>query len=217
MDLNIPANIRDRLVRHYLILIILVISASCIFYFNKGQRDTITFIAWSSGIISFVLLAASLIFGPLNLLFKRINRVSTYIRRDLGITAGFLALLHSVTGLFVHLRGKAWMYFLNKSETGFSIRLDDFGMANWTGLVAAILVLVLLLTSNDAMLRMMTPGIWKNIQRLSYLMFLLVVVHIYFYYEGNKNKDLIHFFYIPVILIVMAMQGAGMLIRKKSG
>jgi sulfoxide reductase heme-binding subunit YedZ len=207
-------NLKVRILKHYLVLsVIIIISAICLYIF-RGKRDTITFIAWSSGYISFVLLALSLITGSVNILMKRSSPVSTYFRRDLGIMAGTLAILHSVSGLFVHLRGKMWMYFLNKSHSGYSLRFDDFGIANYTGLIAAILILILILTSNDRVMIRLTQGRWKNIQRLSYLMFIMVLIHAYFYWVGGRNTDILILFYVPLILIVISMQSAGMIIRK---
>ena len=213
--MDIQGKLKVRLLKHYLLLsVIIIISAICLFSY-KGKRDTITFIAWSSGYISFVLLALSLITGSVNLLRKRGSSVSTYFRRDLGIMAGTLAILHSVSGLFVHLRGKMWMYFFTKSDAGYSLRFDNFGFANYTGLIAATLILILVLTSSDRMIVKLKPERWKNIQRLSYLMFLLVLIHTYFYWVGGKNIDILIFFYVPVILVVISMQSAGIIIRKK--
>ena len=204
---------KERLIRHYLFLILITLISGIVFYLNKGQRNTVTFIAWSSGYISIVLLAVSMIIGPYNIMFRRNNPASTYIRRDLSISAGFLAILHSVTGLFVHLRGKTYLYFLNKTDTGFSIRTDNFGIANYTGLIAVIIILVLLVISNDMLLKKLTPGKWKNIQRLSYLMFVLILIHSYCYHGEKEN--LIRFFYLPMLLIIIIMQGVGILIRSK--
>lgn len=199
-----------RLLRHYLSYATLIIIAGAVFYVYKGKRDTITFLAWSSGYISFVLLASSLVIGSLNLLSRRRNPLSTYFRRYLGITAGGLALFHSVTGLFVHLRGKPWLYFLVETDSGRAIRLDKFGLANYTGLIAAIIIFLLLATSNDKMIRMLGPGKWKNVQRLSYLMFILVLIHAYFY---NGAEHL--FLYVPVIIALTGMQIAGIVQHRK--
>lgn len=199
-----------RLLRHYLSYAALTIVSGAILYLFKGKRDTITFLAWSSGYISFVLLAASLIIGSVNLISRKKNPLSTYFRRYLGITAGTLALFHSVTGLFVHLRGKPWLYFLVETDSGRAIRLDKFGLANYTGLIAAMIIILLLATSNDKMIKMLGPGKWKNIQRLSYLMFILVLFHAYFY-NGAEHLLL----YVPVIITITGMQIAGIILHRR--
>jgi sulfoxide reductase heme-binding subunit YedZ len=199
----------SRLKKHYLPLLALTLIAGLFFYFNRGNRNAITFVTQASGYLSLVLLSISLILGPVNIFLKNLNPVSTYFRRDLSITGGLLAILHSIAGLFVHLRGKTWLYFLNENASGHSIRLDNFGLANYTGLIAALIIILLIITSNDYMLRELKPARWKNIQRLSYLMFILIIIHCYFYRIGKQNLDLIWWFYLPVFSIVLIFQLTG--------
>ena len=58
---------------------------------------------------------------------------------------------HVAFGLFVYTDIR--LYFLYPmaawSRTNFPLRLDDFGTANWTGLAATILTVILLGTSGD--------------------------------------------------------------------
>src|SRR5665647_1379871 len=157
----------ERLKKHYIPLISLIIIAGLIFYIYRGKRDAITFITQTSGYISLLILTVSLIIGSLNLLLKYKNPISTYLRRDIGISGGILAVVHSITGLFVHLRGKMWLYFLNDAK---HVRIDNFGLANYTGLISALIIILLLITSNDYFLKKLNPQKWKNVQRLSYLM-----------------------------------------------
>lgn len=58
---------------------------------------------------------------------------------------------------------------------------NSFGSGNWTGLAALVIVLGLLATSSDAALRMLTARPWKWLQRLTYALFVLVVLHAVFY------------------------------------
>ncbi len=206
---------KTRLIKHYIPLIIIVLIASYAFYLNRGNRNTITFVAFASGYISITILSFSLIIGPVNLLMNYKNPVSTYFRRDLSITGGALALIHTVSGLFVHLRGKTWLYFLKETESGYSIRHDNFGIANNTGLISALLILLLLITSNDLLLKKLKSARWKNIQRLSYLMFILTLVHCYFYRIGTKNFAPFWFFYIPLIAVIIVLQIIGVLKHNK--
>ena len=197
---------RDRLLKHYLPLLVTVLIVMLLFYINRGQRDFITFIAQSTAYISLVILAVTLLVGPANLLLKKKNPVSANFRRDIGITGGILALIHSVTGLFVHLRGKMWLYFLNDNH---QVRLDNFGLANYTGVIATLVIVLLLATSNDYFLRKLNPGKWKNIQRLSYPMIILVAAHCYFYTIGRDNINIFFWFYIPLFAIILVAQMTG--------
>src|SRR3954453_20554893 len=97
-------------------------------------------------------LAVSLWIGPWNVLRRLPNPVSFDLRRDIGIWTGILAILHTIIGLTVHLRGRMWMYFL-KSRHPLKLQNTQFGFANFTGLGAVLLFVMLLAISNDISLR----------------------------------------------------------------
>jgi sulfoxide reductase heme-binding subunit YedZ len=199
----------SRLKKHYLPLLSLVILAVLIFYFKRGNRDAVTFITQATGYISLIVLTISLILGPVNLILRHKNPVSTYLRRDISIIGGAIAVIHSITGLFVHLRGKPWLYFFTKTDNGYSIRLDNFRLANYTGLISVLIIILLIIISNDYFLKKLNPVRWKNIQRLSYLMFILTLIHCYFYRIGKENLNLFFWFYIPLFTIVLTFQIIG--------
>jgi len=123
-----------------------------------------------------IFLAVSLWIGPWNVLRRRPNPVSSDLRRDIGIWAGILAILHTVIGLTVHLRGRMWMYFF-KSLHPLKLQNTQFGSANFTGLGASLLFLMLLAISNDVSLRTLKTLRWKSLQRWTYAAFLLTGVH----------------------------------------
>ena len=202
-----------RLKKHYLPLLSLVLIAWVIFYIGWTNRDTITFITQATGYISIIILSISLIIGPVNILLKIKNPISTYLRRDISVIGGILALIHSIAGLFVHLRGNNWQYFLNKTEFGYSIRTDNFGLANYTGLISALIIILLLITSNDYSLKKLNTTYWKNIQRLSYLMFILAIIHCFYYRIVKGNLNLIYSLYIPLFIIVLTFQMIGMWLK----
>jgi methionine sulfoxide reductase heme-binding subunit len=204
---------KERLKKHYLPLISLVFIAGLFFFLKKSNRDAITFIAQATGYISITILSISTILGSVNLLLKHKNPISTYFRRDISIVGGFLALIHSITGLFVHLRGKTWLYFLNKTDHGYSVRLDNFGLANYTGLISALVILLLLVTSNDYLLKKLNPRNWKNIQRLSYIMFILTLIHCYFYRIVKEDLNILYWFYLPLFITVITFQIIGICLR----
>jgi sulfoxide reductase heme-binding subunit YedZ len=202
-------NLIERLKIHYLPLLSIVLIASFVFNHYWPKMDLITLITNASGYISIILITFSLLIGPFNLIFKRINPVSTYFRRDIGITGGIMAVIHSMAGLFVHFRGQNWQYFLTKTVSGHSIRLDDFGLANYTGLISALIIVVLLLTSNDFSFRKLNPAMWKNIQRLAYLAFIFAIIHSVYYKVIQTNLNLVWFLYLPILLMVFLFQMVG--------
>ncbi len=123
-----------------------------------------------------IFLAASLWLGPWNVLRQRPNPVSFDLRRDIGIWTGILAILHTAIGLTVHLRGRVWMYFF-KGLHPLKLQNTQLGFANFTGLGAALLFLMLLAISNDLSLRTFGGWRWKSLQRWTYVAFLLTGAH----------------------------------------
>lgn len=205
--------IQTRLKKHYLPSIFLTLIFGLFLHFSWPKRDLITIVTDTTGYVAILAISISLLIGPVNLLRKRSNPVSNHIRRDIGIIGGFLAVVHSITGLFVHLRGSSWKYFLNKTDQGYTIRLDNFGLANYLGLLSALLILLVLVTSNDFSLRKMGQVTWKNIQRLSYFLFALAILHSVYYRVVAKNHFLIFYLYIPLFVLVLLFQNMGIWLR----
>jgi DMSO/TMAO reductase YedYZ heme-binding membrane subunit len=58
---------------------------------------------------------------------------------------------------------------------------NSFGLGNWTGFAATVIVVGLLAISNNFALRKLKARRWKRIQRLNYVLFALVIAHAFFY------------------------------------
>lgn len=196
----------------------LVLSLLFVLFFYllwKPTLPVIPFITYTSGYLSIFLIAISLLLGPLNLIVKLKNPVSTYIRRDIGIFGGVLGVVHSVVGLFVHFTGRPWLYFVEEVKEGFAIRTGYFGLANYTGLLGVFMLVLLLVISNDYFLRKIKAVKWKNLQRFTYPMFLLVIAHSIFYRLNADKAALISYLYLPMFLVVLAFQLIGIRLRMK--
>jgi sulfoxide reductase heme-binding subunit YedZ len=135
----------------------------------------------ATGYIATGLLALTLLVGPANLLLRKRNPVSSYLRRDVGMwTAGF-SVVHVILGLQVHSAGQlsAFLnYFFGRDG---SPLLNSFGLGNWTGLLATVIAVGLLTISSDLALRTLKAPTWKWLQRLNYALFALVIAHAFFY------------------------------------
>lgn len=144
-----------------------------------------------------IFLAASLGLGPWNVLWRRPNPISSDFRRDVGIWTGILAILHTAVGLTVHLRGRMWMYFFKQLRP---IRLQNtqFGFANFAGLGAALLFLMLLAISNDLSLRSLGTRRWKSLQRWTYAALVLTAAHGIAYQMVEKR-------HLPWVLVFTAL------------
>lgn len=147
----------------------------------------------------------AILLGPWNVLRRRANPVSFDLRRDLGIWAAIMALLHTAIGLNVHLRGRPWLYFVDEHRR---VRHDLFGFGNDTGLIAAILFLLLLSLSNDISLRRLGTQRWKSLQRWTYFAVLLTVLHAAAYQHIEKRRldyEIVLWFTAAIIAAFQAM------------
>ncbi|MEO8560962.1 MAG: hypothetical protein ABI601_02740 [bacterium] len=164
-------------------------------------------LSMATGYASVVLIAWALLIGPWRVRAGRASPVSTDLRRDVGIWGGLLALAHVVTGLQVHLTGHMLKYFLYQDDKhAMPVRYDLFGFANWTGLAATLVILMLIAISNDASLRTLGSRRWKSWQRWTYWMAALVVAHTLAYQLPTKEHGVYIGAFAIVAVIVIAFQ-----------
>ncbi|HRI80770.1 MAG TPA: ferric reductase-like transmembrane domain-containing protein [Cyclobacteriaceae bacterium] len=165
----------------------------------------------ATGYTSIILLGITLIIGPLNVIKRNHNPVSTDLRRDIGIWCGVIGLVHVVVGIQVHM-GNIWLYFVKAVEGNdkYALRSDLFGTANYTGLLAATILLLLLVLSNDLSLRILKPGRWKNLQRWSYAGFILILAHSVIYQVIEKRASWIIFLFAVITIIPITLQSIGL-------
>src|ERR1035441_258986 len=152
------------------------IAITCLAYAATPPPDVRHRLSMATAYAALIFLSASLWLGPRNVLRRRPNPVSFDLRRDIGIWTGILAIVHTAIGLTVHLRGRMWMYFF---KTLYPLRLQNtqFGFANFTGLGAALLFVMLLAISNDVSLRTLKARRWKCLQRWTYVSFVLTAAN----------------------------------------
>ena len=163
-----------------------------------------------------VLLALTLLIGPWNLLARRHNPVSSDLRRDLGIWAGILCILHTAIGQDVHLRGRPWLYYVYaaREHHAFPVRHDLFGFANYTGAISTLVLIALLATSNDLAFRALGGRQWKQLQRWNYAAFALAALHAVGYLTIEKQPLPMVATVAVCIAITALLQAAGFLKRR---
>jgi sulfoxide reductase heme-binding subunit YedZ len=174
-----------RIARHAMIALANVGCMALFWELFSVRRDTISRLSISTAYPALFLMSAAMLVGPWNVLHRQTNPVSFDLRRDLGIWAGIIALLHTGIGINVHLRGRPWLYFIDERQ---HVRHDLFGMGNDTGLLAALLLLLLLAISNDFSLRRLGTRTWKSLQRWTYGAMALTVMHAVAYQFVEKRQ-----------------------------
>jgi sulfoxide reductase heme-binding subunit YedZ len=168
----------------------------------------------ATGYVALALLALTLLIGPANLMFRRRNPVSSYLRRDVGAWTALFSGVHVVVSLKVHGSGRLgdFVHFFVVDGNPLT---NSFGWGNWTGLAALVVVAGLLALSSDAVLRKLKARKWKQLQRLNYALFALVVAHAFFYgallRETSPYTLLLGF----IVIAVVAAQLAGVWLYRR--
>ena len=176
---------RQRIVRHVMIALANIACVLLFWELFSMRRDVISRLSISTAYPALFLTVAAMVIGPWKVLRGRTTAVSFDLRRDLGIWAGIMALLHTGVGLNVHLRRRPWLYFIDEHHR---MRHDLFGIGNDTGLLAALLFLFLLAISNDLSLRRLGAPTWKSLQRWTYIAVGFTLMHAAAYQFVEKRQ-----------------------------
>jgi methionine sulfoxide reductase heme-binding subunit len=178
-------------------------------------RELMARFTTATGYVALGFLALTLLIGPANLLLRRRNPVSSYLRRDVGMWTAIVSVVHVIAGLQVHAPPIAFperiaRYFFAPEGT---VLTDVFGLGNWTGLAATVIVLGLLAISNDFALRKLKAGPWKWLQRLNYALFVLAVAHAVYYaaFGGSLLRITApsSLLLVPAVVVVVVGQALG--------
>jgi DMSO/TMAO reductase YedYZ heme-binding membrane subunit len=104
-----------------------------------------------------------------------------------------------------------WLYFLPPSDAThtFPLRIDSFGLTNYAGLGATLILLLLLSLSNDASLRAFGANRWKSLQRWNYVCAILTVAHGLVYQILEKRMVGFVVTFAAIVLVALAIQLAG--------
>jgi len=163
----------------------------------------------ATGYVALALLATTLLIGPLNLLLRRRNPVSSYLRRDLGAWTAFASIVHTVLGFQIHGSG-GFFSFIDFFVANGRLLTNSFGLGNWTGLAALVLVVGLLAISSDRSISELKARRWKSLQRLTYALFAMVVLHAFFYGALLRMNSPLTLALIFTVLAVLLGQVLGM-------
>jgi methionine sulfoxide reductase heme-binding subunit len=205
-----------RLVRHHLPLALLCLASGYALYVTRTYTQVIPRLSFASAYPALILLCVSLLIGPWKMLLGEQLTVSLDLRRDIGIWAGITGLFHTGTGQFVHMAGRFWLYYIYENWQEKHIqpfRHDLFGFDNDTGLLAALILLALLATSNDVSLRNLGTSGWKSLQRWNYACFVLAAAHTFGYQSGG-GRGVFLVATIAAVVITCGLQFVGWKLRR---
>jgi sulfoxide reductase heme-binding subunit YedZ len=169
---------------------------------SRGQLSVAT------GYLALGLLGVTLLIGPANLLLRRRTPVSSYLRRDVGTWTAVASIAHVILALQPHVERGA-LGFLDYFVAAGRPLTNSFGLGNWTGLAALVIVVGLLALSTDRALRELKATRWKRLQRLNYVLFALVVSHAFFYGALLRTTSPFTLLLCCIVIAVFAAQGIG--------
>lgn len=183
------------LVLHHARLVLPGLGSGVVLASLQPSRSAVQAVSLVTAYASITLLTVTLIFGPLHVLKGGRPLISSSSRRHLGVWSGTFAIFHVVAGLNVHMGGRYSEYFFAPA-TGGALRrplLNAFGAANDIGLVATLLVITLMVLSNDHWVRSMGVIRWKGLQRGSYWLAAFAFAHglLYQALEGRHAVPII--------------------------
>jgi sulfoxide reductase heme-binding subunit YedZ len=210
-------DLRRRLLLHHLplaigsaaVLLVLVALAP-----GHGRSFAISRLASPTGDVALVLLAITLLIGPANLLLRRRNPVNSYLRRDVGAWTAVWSAVHVIIGFQGH--GGGTFGFVDYFVAAGRPLTNSFGWGNWTGLAATVIVVLLLVVSNDRCLRELKARRWKDLQRLNYTLFALVVLHAVFYGALGRMTSSSTRVLIGTVILVVVGQAVGVRLWRRS-
>ena len=174
---------------------------------DPANPNFVQFLTIATGYVATGLLGLTLLIGPANLLLRRRNPTSTYLRRDLGTWTVIFSVAHVIASF--QTQGGGVFTFVEFFFVDGRPLTTDYGLGNWTGLVALVIVVGLLAISTTRSVRELKAERWKNLQRLNYTLFALVVLHAVFYGPLSRMTSPFTLVLILTVIAVYGGQGAG--------
>jgi sulfoxide reductase heme-binding subunit YedZ len=201
---------RRRVAWHHVpIALASVVGLTVLMRLSPSRRAfSISQLASPTGDVALVLLAITLLIGPVNLLLHRRNPINSYLRRDVGAWTAIFSIVHVIVGFQGH--GGGVFGFVDYFVVDGRPLTNSFGLGNWTGLAATVIVVGLLVISTDRSVRELKARRWKDLQRLNYTLFGLVVAHAVFYGALGRMTSPFTLVLILTVFLVLLGQAVGM-------
>jgi sulfoxide reductase heme-binding subunit YedZ len=168
-----------------------------------GSRGFVSRLARATGYVALGLLALTLLVGPANLVLRRRNPMSSYLRRDIGIWTAIVSVVHVIVGFQTGHGGSGISRVVDFFVANGRPLTSRFGLGNWTGLGALVIVVGLLALSTNSAVRELKGTRWNSLQRLNYTLFVLVAAHAVLYGALGMNSPFSLLFVVTVTAVVV--------------
>ncbi|MEL7233566.1 MAG: hypothetical protein AAGK74_03660, partial [Chloroflexota bacterium] len=164
----------------------------------------------ATGYVALLLIGFTLAYGTLNLFNRRRNPVNLNVRRDAGIWAGVTGIVHVVLGFGVYSGPAILPYYVRWTDAGGIRPLTSlFGFNNYVGTLASVILVLLLLTSNNLSLIWLKGKRWKAIQRWNYALAVLAFAHTFGYQQISHRAPVFLWGTLALLLVTLVAQGVG--------
>jgi len=177
-----------------------------------GSGDTLLDdISLATAYICLLLMAVALCLGPLRVLRSAPLHLNIYLRRDIGIWSGLAGLVHLFVATELSMNQSYMELYVNLSTSGLSdsMRASLFSWGSIVGFLVGIFVLLLLVLSNDKIMRFVGSMWWKRLQRFAYLAFVLTVLHGFAFQAIEARNVLLVGIVFVVFIGVLMLQISG--------
>ncbi len=201
-------------------LIVLVVGGLLVYGLLESRAEWSPMHKWNRAVgdASLILIAISMIIGPLSRLFPAAKRMIPW-RRELGIYGVILAFVHAIIILVGWMEWDLYRLIGMEFHPGLNRYVmfqHGLGLGNILGIAALIYALVLALTSNDFSQRKLGSSVWKYIQQGTYILWWMLVIHTgYFlfmhfqdYHRGTPEPNWLRWPFVGLVLGVMVLQMA---------
>jgi len=220
MQFSFVSLIRRTASRH---VVTVLIAAFLVYLFGAVHGQWSDMHRWNkaSADASLLLLTFTMAVGPGARIWPALRRLLPF-RREFGIYAVLLAFVHTVIILdgwlewdIPRLIGLAFHPALDR----YVMAEHGFGLANLIGVLALAYGFVLMITSNDRCVRLLSGPTWKFLQTSAYVLWALVVAHTaYFlfmhfldFHRPLPPTNPLRWPFVALVVLVLALRCAAFL------
>jgi methionine sulfoxide reductase heme-binding subunit len=190
-----------RTLRRHAIVSVIVFIILFVFWLSRPELIGASRFWKAFGDGAFVLLAITLMIGPLAKLFPLKFAKFISWRRETGIWTALIAMMHNATIQTFLLNGNI-MSILGYTLIGENYVHTDpgFGLANIIGIMALTMLLILLATSSNYAVNLLGNKGWKFLHMGAYTIFYLVFLHVayFIFMRGSWTNN---WFALPFVII----------------
>lgn len=205
--------------RHHALLALISLAVTGSMELFDPESARLDKISLASAYLCLVFMAAALSIGPWRAVRAIPITKNIYLRRDVGIWASLTGLIHLFVATELSMSQQYMELFVNVSTASLSdaMRADLFSWGSIVGFLVGIFVLILLVLSNDRILRIIGPKWWKRLQRLAYPAFALTVLHGFAFQALEARPAIAVGILILACIGVMTLQISGFSAVRKRG